>query len=231
MSNLELWDKVQGTDPKYTKSFSKGGGFKGTSINPTYNNRKATEIFGSYGIGWGANIIKESFQEGAPLFLNGTMVCREITHILHIEFWYIQDGEKGAFPSFGQTAYVGQNKNGFFTDEEAPKKSLTDAITKALSMLGFSADIFLGMYDDVKYVNDKKEEYAPKVSKAPKVVTPQDTADRLIAKAKEFTEFKALKAWTDLQAVKDARDKLFNEDKELSEKVEAEINKLTETLP
>lgn len=72
---------------------------------------------------------------------------------------------------------------------------------------------------------------AAKVSKAPKVVTPQDTADRLIAKAKEFKEFKALKAWTDLQAVKDARDKLFNDDKELSEKVEAEINKLTEALP
>jgi len=65
----------------------------------------------------------------------------------------------------------------------------------------------------------------------PKVDTAQDIADRLIAKAKSFTEFKDLKEWTGLQAVKDARDKLFNDDKGLSNTVDAEIDKLTETLP
>ncbi len=161
MSNLDLWESVQTTDPKYTKGFSKGGGFKGTSINPTYNNHKATEMFGLCGTGWGANIIKEDWREGAPLFINGVAVCKEVVHVLQIEFWYIKDDKKGTIPSFGQTTFVGQNKNGIFSDEEAPKKSLTDAITKAMSMLGFGADIFLGLYDDVKYVNDRKEEYAP----------------------------------------------------------------------
>lgn len=83
--------------------------------------------------------------------------------------------------------------------------------------------------DDVE--KDNIDYVPPKVSKAPKVVTPHDTADRLIAKAKSFTEFKALKEWTDLQAVKDARDKLFNDDYMLSSKVDAEVDKLIETLP
>jgi len=46
------------------------------------------------------------------------------------------------------------------TDSEAPKKSLTDAIKKALAMLGFSADIFLGLYDDRDYVAERHEEAA-----------------------------------------------------------------------
>lgn len=168
MSNLELWNKVQETDPNFTKAFSKGGGFKGTSINPTYNNKKATELFGPCGIGWGLDIIKESFQEGAPIFINGKEACREITHIIQISFWYKLNGETGRIPSFGQTSYVGSNKNGIYTDEEAPKKSQTDAITKALSMLGFSSDVFMGMYDDVKYINDIKEHSAPKAPNPPK---------------------------------------------------------------
>ena len=44
---------------------------------------------------------------------------------------------QGEVTHFGQTTFVGANKHGLFTDEEAPKKSLTDATNKALSMLGF----------------------------------------------------------------------------------------------
>ena len=37
-------------------------------------------------------------------------------------------------------------------DDEAFKKATTDGITKSLSYLGFSADIFMGRWDDSKYV-------------------------------------------------------------------------------
>jgi len=80
-------------------------------------------------------------------------------------------------------------------------------------------------------VDADSQDNSSKVSKAPKVVTPQDTADRLITKAKGFTEYAALKEWTKLQVVIDARDKLYIDDKILSDKVEAEITKLTEALP
>lgn len=36
-------------------------------------------------------------------------------------------------------------------DHDAPKKALTDAITKGLSYLGFCADVFLGEFDGNKY--------------------------------------------------------------------------------
>jgi hypothetical protein len=43
-------------------------------------------------------------------------------------------------------------------DDEAPKKAMTDALTKAMSHLGMSADIFLGKFDDNKYVQTKTKE-------------------------------------------------------------------------
>jgi len=36
------------------------------------------------------------------------------------------------------------------------KKATTDGITKCLSMLGFNADVFLGKFDDNKYVQELK---------------------------------------------------------------------------
>jgi hypothetical protein len=69
-------------------------------------------------------------------------------HRLQIEVY----SPVGKVKHYGATTFVGEDKNGVFTDEEAPKKSLTDALTKALSMWGFSADVFLGLYDDNKYV-------------------------------------------------------------------------------
>ncbi|MEW4957276.1 hypothetical protein ABVW88_12095, partial [Enterobacter cloacae subsp. cloacae] len=47
-------------------------------------------------------------------------------------------------------------------DGEATKKSLTDATKKALSSLGFSADIFMGLYDNPEYRQKNKEEFALK---------------------------------------------------------------------
>jgi len=129
---------------------------------------------------------------------------------------------------------------------EAEKGGISDAFKRAAVKWGMGRELYelkckwmpIDAYKQIVgdpwnnlVKGDIPPEDAPKVSKAPKVVTPKDTADRLIAKAKEFTEFKTLKEWTKLQAVIDARDKLFIEDKTLSDKVEAEITKLLETLP
>ena len=162
---LKLWQSVEKTDPRYTKSFNRPGGFSGTAINATYLLRKATELWGPMGSTWGAEISDERYVEGA----DGTII-----HVLRILFFY----PEGKFPSYGQTTFVGENKNGKFTDEEAPKKSLTDALTKALSMLGFSADVFLGLYDDNKYVNDRKAEFSVQritpVAGSLEILSPED---------------------------------------------------------
>lgn len=165
MSNLEIWQKVETTDPKFTKNFNRSGGFAGTAINPTYLANKATEVFGPIGIGWGINIIDERYAEGAPIILDKVVVGKEVIHIIRASLWYVWNDKKGEVIQYGQTTFVGKNKYGPFTDEEAPKKSLTDAMSKCLSLLGFSADIHTGHWDDNKYVS-KKEESAPIVSTA-----------------------------------------------------------------
>ena len=157
--NKELWNAVAVTNPNFVKSFTRGGGFSGTAINATYQAQKATETFGPCGIGWGIDILEERYQNGAPLTLDGTVVGHEVIHVLRAKLWYLYQGKRGEVIHFGQTPFVGRNKNGFFTDEEAPKKSMTDAMSKCLSLIGFSADVHLGLYDDNKYVADLRKEY------------------------------------------------------------------------
>jgi hypothetical protein len=149
--NLAIWEQVSRTDPAFTKGFSRGGGFKGTSTNATYLARRATETFGPCGIGWGVKVLDERILDGAG---------DDRVHRVHIELWYRWKGEVGAIQHFGQTMLTGKNKYGAYTDEEAPKKSLTDAMTKALSLLGFAADVHLGLYDDNNYVAELKAEFA-----------------------------------------------------------------------
>ena len=44
-------------------------------------------------------------------------------------------------------------------DEDAVKKAVTDGLTKCLSYLGFNADVFLGKFDDNKYVEKMTAEH------------------------------------------------------------------------
>jgi hypothetical protein len=74
----------------------------------------------------------------------------------------VRNGERGEEISFGCTQYIYGSKHGPICDGEATKKSLTDATKKALSSLGFSADIFMGLYDNPEYRQKNKEEFALK---------------------------------------------------------------------
>ena len=153
MKNMELWKSVCETDPKYVKNFRKGGGFSGSSPNATYVVRRLTEIFGPAGIGWGMEITESFFQEGHIIEVIDGIAVKHVVHICRGRLWYMWEGEK-RFTSeqFGQTDFVGKNKYGLFTDEEAPKKTITDLRGKLASTLGFCSDIHLGMWDDNKYI-------------------------------------------------------------------------------
>lgn len=148
----ELWDSVQRTDPAYTKDYKGAGGFSGTAINTTYLVKKATETFGPVGSGWGYSVIEDRFDEGGPISdNNGAFICNSQVHTIRLLFWYMNAGERKELEHYGHTPYVSKNKYGVQTDMEAPKKSLTDALKKCLSMLGFGADIHMGMYEDTDY--------------------------------------------------------------------------------
>jgi hypothetical protein len=152
--NLALWDSVRTPDPAHTKAFNRGGGFKGTATSPTYLIRVATEKWGPMGGNWGIEIVSDTILQGAPLLAKDgtTVIGHEQVHVCRINLRH----PGGVVPAFGQTQFVGVNKYGPFTDEEAPKKSLTDALTKAMSWLGFAADVHLGLWDDMNYVRDVK---------------------------------------------------------------------------
>lgn len=152
---LSIWEKVQATDPAYTKPFTGHLGFAGTAVNPTYVFRKATEVFGPIGIGWGADVLKEELVKGAPLAYgaDGTETAHAIIHKAYVEVWYMLGDKRGTVRQYGGTQFVGRGPNGqLYTDDDAAKKSMTDGMLKCLALLGFSADIHLGLFDDVKYV-------------------------------------------------------------------------------
>lgn len=155
--NLDLWKAVEKTPTAHTKAIT-GKPYSGTSPKPYYLVQKATEMFGPCGIGWGYSI-HERVEDGAP---------GEKLHIAHVKLWYEWNGKRGEVEHVGQTMFSGVRSNGKpYTDEDAPKKSVTDALVKALSMIGFAGDIFMGRYDDSKYVNELRDE-----ERAPPVATP-----------------------------------------------------------
>lgn len=173
--NLKLWRKVMRTNPRYTKDLS-GTGFEGTSINAEYMIMRATEIFGPVGIGWGFDVQEDRMIPGAPMsesiyegskFVGkklirdaGGNLITSLHHSIKISFWYLKDGKKGHVTSYGATDYMYMtNKSGIKVDGEAQKKSLTDAIKKALSLLGFSADVWLGLFDDAVYKAESRMEF------------------------------------------------------------------------
>jgi hypothetical protein len=143
-----IWNRVSKTDQGYTKPIV-GKPYRGTTVNVTYLIRRATEVFGPIGLGFGWEIDDERIEDGA----DGVRI-----HIVRLRFWYVLDGKRGEVVQFGQTAFVSKNKNGLFTDEDAPKKSVTDAIGKCLSYLGFSADIYTGEWDDNRHASTRDEE-------------------------------------------------------------------------
>ena len=161
--NMTIWSQVDKTDTRFTKK-AKVNGQDITSLSGTAMVMKATELFGPVGIGWGWRIVEERFDEGHEIFIGEgdkrACIGREIGHTVKIALWFMQDDKRGEIEQYGCTRYQYKTSYGMTTDGEAPKKSLTDAIKKALSMLGFSADVFLGLFDDQDYVQQLQAEQA-----------------------------------------------------------------------
>ena len=135
--NMKLWNSVETTDPKFTKKVNQRGGF--TAIGAQYQLRTATETFGPIGYGWGVKDEKIERWEDVGLAV--------YTAIL----WYVREGiaEEHEIPIHSSIKYHSNGR----VDDDFFKKVATDALTKGLSKIGFNADVFMGMFDDNKYVN------------------------------------------------------------------------------
>ncbi len=143
--NLALWDELSVTDPKATKPFTKGGGFKGTDINPTWRMKRMTEVFGPVGQGWGWRINHHWSQEIAWTLRDGTAKSGTFAYV-EVDLWYRASANEIVFvgPQIGGTEMAGQA-------DEAYKMAVTDALGKCMVALGLSADVYLGQFDDSKY--------------------------------------------------------------------------------
>jgi hypothetical protein len=187
-NNLELWNKVEKTNPKYTKK-AKVGGNEITSISPQYQIMNATEQFGSYGETWGFRHIEFDYSiTNTPITLHivdwNTKVEQEIKSILGLvgfkATFFFPNGE---FEITNSIKIFTDNKHSKIDDNFA-KKLETDALTKALSKIGFNADIFLGKFDDVRYVEEMKKEFTIVAPKVVPVLT-DAVIDSVIAKGIE----------------------------------------------
>ena len=142
--NLDLWHKVEKTNPKYTKQANVGGN-KITSIAPQYQIMNVTEQFGSYGKTWGFKNIE----------LDYTLVP-EFNLIVFKAIFFYPDGE---FPTINSIKMFMDNSK-LKIDDNFAKKLETDTLTKAISKLGFNADIFMGKFEDTRYLAEIKKEFA-----------------------------------------------------------------------
>ena len=142
MRNRALWDSVQETNPKHTKEVKLGRSF--TAIDPYRQIERATEVFGPAGMGWGWRIV------------NSFVTSATNQYVVELELWHtdpsqtiMQCGQAGLFIDRAMTK----------PDPDFAKKAVTDALTKSLSCLGFNADIFLGKFEDNKYVQEMAQKF------------------------------------------------------------------------
>lgn len=183
LKNMSLWHQAYKTDPTYTKNYKGVGGFQGTSITGLYIVQRATEIFGPIGKSWGFEIIKDEFISGGPLIHPELgVVGTEQSHSILINMWAFYNGNKLEAQHFGATPHVYINKYGIVTEHDVKKKSLTDAIKKALTMFGFSADVYLGLHDNESYVEHLQVDYTEKKR--------EEYDAELLAKQREYEDWK-----------------------------------------
>ena len=184
--NMAIWDKVWITDLntlEYVK-FGSNGGY--STVKAMCQLKTATEIFGPFGGAWGLRSVDRQTLElpstDTPLVL-----------VISADFYYpLVDGGEGSFPiSIGfplvtnkiitQKVYEKGNtvikpvfKDGkvqrqLKTDLDAWKSAETNLVKKALSKIGFNADLYMGKLDKKKnnsgYVRQASE-YHEKLDKS-----------------------------------------------------------------
>lgn len=145
--NMEIWSEFATTDPKYTQSFDRRS-YRGTTINKQWLWLRLTERFGPNGIGWGTE--HDTMFKEMP---NGDMLV-----IFRVVIWYYSEPSKigssevahRTTPGWGSDYMFRSNKGK--TDDDAMKKAFSDALGNAAKYLGLGADVYLGLYDDDKYV-------------------------------------------------------------------------------
>ena len=183
--NMKIWETLSKTNPEFTKPLPGYGGKTLTTIDPMYQIQMMTDLFGPVGLGWKYKVDYK--------YIDG-LVFAEVTIKYFTNEWH----EYGPVCSV-QNLSKSNNK----LDDEAPKKAMTDAMTKAFSHLGMSADVFLGKFDDSKYVEQMKQEFSqPQPQEIPKTngkrnikLDMQFNMDQIKKDVKAIDDIYLLRSW------------------------------------
>ena len=143
--NLKLWRSVCVTNPEWIKTANLGGR-KISAINPQKQLKQASELWGSYGSVWG---LKDCKRQILDLEQSNKLI------ILEAVFYY----PSGSFEISNSVKLCYMSKGGkYIIDDESFKKIETNTLSKALSKLGFSSDVYEGRFDKQGY--EKIADYA-----------------------------------------------------------------------
>jgi len=136
--NLELWDRHKTPDPEFVKDIPRKYGGALDTVDAQYIIQKATEEFGPYGMGFGLKDIAARVIdcESGERTVSSMMVSAE--------FWYKIGEDVFSFPVIDDMEYKPSN--------DTSKKLQTQLTKKALSKLGFAADVYMSKFDDEEYV-------------------------------------------------------------------------------
>lgn len=138
-----LWEQVCKTNPKFTKVVTLGGR-KFTTVCAQHQIHNATNVLGPFGVHW--RITDETF----------TVLDKYDLCLYQATLHYTIEEKGGCMPLHASIAVKSEKGR---VDSDFAKKVATDALTKGLSKLGFNADIFLGQFDDNKYVQKMLQEF------------------------------------------------------------------------
>lgn len=155
--NMGIWNRVDTSDPMQLKQVNIGRKFLSIDAYPQI--KKATELFGPMGIGFG--IIDHSYDiiQDVDISTKNKPNTRGHVMVFNATFWFKYPGtdKNGQFPIMNSQVFTGHS--------DTPKKLMTNSISKALSYLGFNYDVFSGRWDDDPY-EDRPDIPAPSYLKA-----------------------------------------------------------------
>lgn len=148
MSEKTLWDKVEKTPENIITKYNTDENKELNTIPSIHRFKKATEIFGIYGNKWGLKNL-----EHKELRVSTSLIIATLDAIFFCEY----ENQKIEFEISNSASIVSYKDKKYEINFSYRKSIETDTITKALSRLGFNADI----YTD----NDISEQITSELSK------------------------------------------------------------------
>jgi len=151
--NLEIWNKVSRPPLNMLKEI-KGGRLSGmTDIDPMWRYQELTRLFGPIGKGWTYRVVRTWKED----YANGEVMA-------HAEV-SLEINDYKPIPGIGGHRLATKEIKGLHYSDEGYKMAITDALSVALKMLGFAADIYMGKFDGSKYIDAPAASDGSKTSK------------------------------------------------------------------